>query len=159
MKLAEALSIRKDLQTRISELTARLMNNVKIQEGDEPAEDPKDLLKELDSCLKQLEEYIYRINVTNMRTMCGKKTLTQLMAERDVLTKRVSVLQEVFSARGDGTMVHASSSASERYSRSEIKYVTTVDVKALRKQIDKLSAQLRQLDIEIQSINFSTELI
>ena len=89
--------------------------------------------------------------MTNMRTMCGKKTLTQLMAERDVLTKRVSVLQEVFK--------HASSSSSERYSRSEIKYVTTVDVKALRKQIDKLSAQLRQLDIEIQSINFSTELI
>ena len=150
MKLAEALSIRKDLQTRISELTARLMNNVKIQEGDEPAEDPKDLLKELDSCLKQLEEYIYRINVTNMRTMCGKKTLTQLMAERDVLTKRVSVMQEVFKQ---------ASSSSERYSRSEIKYVTTIDVKALRKQIDKLSAQLRQLDIEIQSVNFSTELI
>ena len=83
--------------------------------------------------------------------LSGKKTLTQLMAERDVLTKRVSVLQEVFK--------HASSSSSERYSRSEIKYVTTVDVKALRKQIDKLSAQLRQLDIEIQSINFSTELI
>ena len=150
MKLAEALSIRKDLQTRISELTARLVNNVKIQEGDEPAEDPKDLLKELDSCLKQLEEYIYRINVTNMRTMCGEKTLTQLMAERDVLTKRVSVMQEVF---------RQASSSSERYSRSEIKYVTTVDVKAMRKQIDKLSSQLRQLDIEIQSINFSTELI
>ena len=151
MKLAEALSIRKDLQTRISDLTARLVNNVKIQEGDEPAEDPKDLLKELDSCLKQLEEYIYRINVTNMRTMSGEKTLTQLMAERDVLTRRVSVMQEVFN--------QASSSSSERYSRSEIKFVTTVDVKALRKQIDKLSSQLRQLDIEIQSINFSTELI
>ena len=151
MKLAEALSLRKDLETRVSAIKERLENAVRVQEGDEPAEDPKDLLKELDSCLKQLEEYIYRINVTNMRTMCGKKTLTQLMAERDVLTKRVSVLQEVFK--------HASSSSSERYSRSEIKYVTTVDVKALRKQIDKLSAQLRQLDIEIQSINFSTELI
>ena len=68
-----------------------------------------------------------------------------------MLTKRVSVLQEVFN--------QASSSSSERYSRSEIKYVTTVDVKALRKQIDKLSAQLRQLDIEIQSLSFSTELI
>lgn len=151
MKLAEALSIRKDLQTRISELTTRLTNNVRIQEGDEPAEDPKELLKELDSCLKQLEEYIYRINMTNMRTMSGNKTLTQLMAERDVLIKRVSVLQEVFR--------HASSSSSERYSRSEIKFVTTVDVKAMRKQIDKLSSQLRQLDIEIQSINFSTDLI
>ena len=151
MKLAEALSIRKDLQTRINDLKTRLVNNVKIQEGDEPAEDHKDLLKELDSCLKQLEEYIYRINVTNMRTMCGEKSLTQLMAERVVLTKRVSVMQDVFN--------QASSSSSERYSRSEIKYVATVDVKALRKQIDKLSSQMRQLDIEIQSINFSTELI
>ena len=151
MKLAEALSIRKELQTRISQLSSRLMNNVRIQEGDEPAEDPKDLLKELDSCLKQLEEYIYRINLTNLHTVSGKKSLTQLLAERDVLTKRVSVLQEVFN--------QASSSSSERYSRSEIKYVTTVDVKALRKQIDKLSAQLRQLDIEIQSLSFSTELI
>ena len=150
MKLAEALSIRKDLQTRISELTARLINNVRIQEGDEPAEDPKELLKELDSCLKQLEEYIYRINLTNMRTMSGEKTLTQLMAECDVLTKRVEVMQNVFNQ---------ASSSSERYSRSEIKFVTTIDIKALRKQIDKLSSQLRQLDIEIQSINFSTELI
>ena len=151
MKLAEALSIRKELQTRISQLSSRLMNNVRIQEGDEPAEDPKDLFKELDSCLKQLEEYIYRINLTNLHTVSGKKSLTQLLAERDVLTKRVSVMQEVFN--------QASSSSSERYSRSEIKYVTTVDVKALRKQIDKLSAQLRQLDIEIQSLSFSTELI
>ena len=150
MKLAEALSIRKDLQTRISELTSRLTNNVKIQEGDEPAEDPMDLFKELDSCLGHLEEYIYRINLTNMNTMCGKKTLTQLMAERDVLTKRVEVMQNVFNQ---------ASSSSERYSRSEIKFVTTIDIKALRKQIDKLSSQLRQLDIEIQAINFSTELI
>lgn len=150
MKLAEALSIRKDLQTRISQLSSRLVSNVKVQEGDEPAEEPKELFKELDSCLKQLEEYIYRINVTNLQTMCGKKTLTQLMAERDVLTKRVGVMQEVFNQ---------ASSTNDRYSRSEIKYVTTIDIKALRKQIDKLSAQLRQLDIEIQSINFSTELI
>ena len=150
MKLAEALSIRKDLQTRISQLSSRLVSNVKVQEGDEPAEEPKELFKELDNCLKQLEEYIYRINVTNLQTMCGKKTLTQLMAERDVLTKRVGVMQEVFNQ---------ASSTNDRYSRSEIKYVTTIDIKALRKQIDKLSAQLRQLDIEIQSINFSTELI
>ena len=150
MKLAEALSIRKDLQTRISQLSDRLANNVRVQEGDEPAEDPKELFKELDSCLKQLEEYIYRINLTNMRTMSGEKTLTQLMAERDVLTKRVEVMQNVFSQ---------ASSTNERYSRSEIKFVTTIDIKALRKQIDKLSSQLRQLDIEIQSINFATDLI
>ena len=150
MKLAEALSIRKDLQTRIEQLKVRIINNVRIQEGEQPAEDPTDLMKDLNSCLKQLEELIYRINVTNMHAKSGDKTLTQLMAERDVLTKLVQVLREVFGQ---------ASSSSERYSRSEIKYVTTIDVKAMGKQLDKLSYQLRTLDVEIQSINFATELM
>ena len=66
MKLAEGLSIRKDLQTRIDQLKVRLLNNMKVQEGDKPSEQPADLLKELDDCLVQLEEMIYRINATNM---------------------------------------------------------------------------------------------
>ena len=37
MKLAEALSIRKDLQKRIQQLGQRIQNNVKVQEGDELA--------------------------------------------------------------------------------------------------------------------------
>jgi hypothetical protein len=150
MKLAEALSIRKELQTRIEQLKMRIINNVRIQEGEQPAEEPQELIKELNSCLKQLQDLIYRINLTNMHAMSGKKTLTQLMAERDVLTKRVQVLREVFNQ---------ASSSSERYSRSEIKYVTTIDVKALGKQVDQLSSQLRTLDVEIQSVNFATELM
>ena len=41
MKLAEALSLRADLQKRISQLEVRLKNNARIQEGEEPAEDPR----------------------------------------------------------------------------------------------------------------------
>ena len=40
----------------IAQLRERLSNNVKVQEGDEPAEDPEDLfrdLRELDSKLQQ----------------------------------------------------------------------------------------------------------
>ena len=85
MKLAEGLSIRKDLQTRIEQIKARLLNNMKVQEGDQPTENPAELMKELDGCLKQLEEYIFRINATNMHTVKDGKTLTQMMAERDVL--------------------------------------------------------------------------
>ncbi|MBR6998288.1 MAG: DIP1984 family protein, partial [Prevotella sp.] len=69
MKLAEALSIRKDLQKRIQQLGTRIQNNVKVQEGDEPSEQPTELMKELDSCLKQLEQLIWRINATNMQTV------------------------------------------------------------------------------------------
>lgn len=49
MKLAEALSIRKDLQKRIQQLGQRIQNNVKVQEGDEPKEQPAELMKELDN--------------------------------------------------------------------------------------------------------------
>ena len=41
MKLAMALSERADLQRRIAELSGRLENNAKVQEGERPAEDPR----------------------------------------------------------------------------------------------------------------------
>ena len=151
MKLAEALSIREDLQKRIQQLGQRIGNNVKVQEGDEPLEQPEELMKELNSCLVQLENLIWRINATNMQTVNAEgKTVTQLMAEKDVLTTRITILREAFDR---------ASSGSDRYSRSEIKMVTTVDVKKLRKMVDDYSAKLRTLDVEIQALNFQTELI
>jgi hypothetical protein len=36
---------------------------------------------------------------------------------------------------------------------------TVVDVKAIGKKADECSAQLRQLDMQIQSLNFQTELV
>ncbi len=149
MKLAEGLSNRKDLQMRIEQLKVRLLNNMKVQEGDKPAEQPADLMKELDICLVQLEEMIYRINATNMKTVKDGRTLTEMMAERDVLGKRLQVLREVFDR---------ASQSQDRYGRNEIRYVTTIDVPALRKQIDTYSQQLRKLDMEIQTLNFSTDL-
>ena len=151
MKLAEALSIRKDLQKRIQQIGKRLEDNVKVQEGDEPSENPDELMKELDGCLNKLEDLIWHINLTNVKTVDETgKTLTQLMAEKDVLTLRISTLRNTFER---------ASSQQERYSRSEIKMVTIVDVKQLSHQIDEYSAKLRKLDIAIQTLNFQTELI
>lgn len=151
MKLAEALSLRKDLQKRIAQLQSRIVNNVKVQEGDEPLENPDDLMGELDANLKQLEELIWRINATNMQCRNAKgESLTQLMARRDVLTMRVNTLRNVFNT---------ASESQSRYSQSEIKMVTVVDVKKLGKKVDNLSAKLRVLDMEIQALNFSSELI
>jgi hypothetical protein len=151
MKVAEALSIRKDIQKRIQQLGQRIQNNVKVQEGDEPSEQPQALLKELDSCLAQLEELVWRINATNMQTVNAEgKTVTQLMAQKDSLTLRLSILRDVFEK---------ASASQDRYSRSEIKMTTVVDVKRLSKMIDDYAAKLRVLDIEIQALNFQTELL
>ena len=151
MKLAEALSIRKDLQKRIQQIGRSLEDNVKVQEGEQPAEQPDELLKELDECLKKLEDFIWRINLTNVNTVSESgKPLTQLMAEKDVLTLRISTLRSTYER---------ASEQRDRYSRSEIKMLTTINVKQLRKQIDEYSVLLRKLDMEIQSLNFTTDLV
>lgn len=149
MKLAEALAIRKDTQKKIEQLKSRLLNNVRIQEGDEPSEKPEELKEEIDKCLAKLGKLIYSINKTNMLTESYGKSLTEMMAERDVLNIRVQILRDVFNK---------ASQSQDRYSRTEIKMVTTVDIKSLGHEIDKYSKQLRELDMKIQSLNFTTEL-
>ncbi|MBR6236200.1 MAG: DIP1984 family protein, partial [Firmicutes bacterium] len=117
MKLATALSQRADLQKRTAELNTRLRNNAKVQDGEQPAEKPAELLKELDAVLLQLEELVARINLTNSSTVFEGKTVTELIARRDMLSKKLGILR--------GFLDEASSKIA-RYSRAEIKIVSTV---------------------------------
>lgn len=150
MKLAEALSLRADLQKRIAQLKERTGNNVKVQEGDKPAEDPAALLKEMDAALAKLETLIYRINATNLQTERDGENLTRMIARRDVLALKAKALRDVLAEATD---------RQDRYSRNEIRYVTTVDVAALQRQADACAKELRELDVKIQGINWNVELI
>ena len=150
MKLASALSERANLQRRIAALGERLNNNAKTQEGEPPAEDPALLLQELDQNMVRLEELIRRINLTNSQTVSEGETLTALLARRDAMEKRLSILRSFLTE---------ASSKIDRYSRTEIKIVSTVDVAALQKDVDLQSKQLRELDECIQALNWTTELL
>ena len=149
MKLAEALNQRADLQRRIAQLRERLANNVKVQEGDQPAEKPNDLFLELDSCLRQLKDLIVSINRTNQETVWEGKTLTEIIAEKDTTSMHIAALRAALDA---------ANVRNDRYSRNEIKFVRTIDVNGLQKVVDDLSRKLRQLDSQLQQANWTTEL-
>ena len=85
MKLAQALSDRANLQTRIEVLRERLVANAKVQEGEAPAEDPAELMAQLEDCTTALETLITRINLTNAATLADGETLTAKLARRDCL--------------------------------------------------------------------------
>lgn len=150
MKLATALSERADIQRRISELSVRLNNNAKVQEGEKPSEDPKELLKEFDECMTRLEELIARINRTNNVTKSGDSTLSDLIAHRDCLKERIRIMRD---------FLNTSSEKVSRYSKTEIKILSTVPVADLQKTVDDYSRQLRETDELIQSLNWTTDLI
>ncbi len=150
MKLATALSERADLQRRITELGTRLNNNAKVQEGEKPAEEPKALLEELNRDFVRLEELIARINHTNNVTESEGKTLTDYIAKRDCLKQRISIMR---------SFLDRSSEKVARYSKTEIKIMSTIEVAEIQKEVDSLSKALRETDEKIQELNWTTELI
>jgi hypothetical protein len=151
MKLAEALVLRADAQRRIEQLRERLKISALIQEGDDPPENPQILLEDLERLFVQLEALIASINRTNIQvTLPNGKTVTEALAQRDVLRLRWSVLNGV---------AEIASRRTSQYSRSEIRDIATVDVAALRQQTDRLATEHRELDTLIQGINWTTDLI
>ena len=149
MKLAEALSIRADLQRRINQLRMRLKDSSKVQEGDIPAEQLADLFQELDACLVQWEDMVFRINQTNIKTLYEGKSITRMIARKDRLAQRVAINQELLK--------HVMET--ERYGRNEIRYVRQVDVTALRKETDCFAKELRELDLKLQELNWAVDLL
>ena len=77
-------------------------------------------------------------------------TLTDLIARRDCLKERIRIMRDFLNASSDKV---------NRYSKTEIRIVSTVRVADLQKQVHKYSKQLRETDELIQSLNWTTELI
>jgi len=151
MKLAEALILRADCQKRIAQLKSRLLTNAKIQEGDAPAESPEDLIPELERAANDLVDLIKRINKTNSTAVfAGQRTISDALAERDVLVLR-------HSAFSDLAQTGAISQA--RFTRSEVKYISTVNVAEIQKRADEIAKNHRDLDARIQELNWQTELV
>lgn len=151
MKLAEALIARADSQKRIEQLKKRIGFNVKMQEGEKPAEDPNAMLAELDGIMIVLTGLIKRINKTNCSVQFDEtRTLADVLAERDQLWDKRLILSKV---------AEEASIRNDRYSRSEVKFISTVDVAAIQKQVDQLSKEFRELDTKIQGLNWTIDLI
>ncbi len=151
MKLAEALMIRSDYQVKIDKLERRLMDNIKIQEGEAVTEDPNELLEELYQTIERLNTVVQQINNTNnLSKLDDGMTLSNALSSRESISKKRGILE---------SLVRSASIKQSRVSRSEIKFVTTIDVKTLQKEIDTLSKHYRMLDTRIKSHNWLVDLI
>lgn len=150
MKLAEALQERADLNVKIEQLRSRLSNNALVQEGETTAENPSELLSELDSAIEHLRELMARINKTNCMTLRDGISITEMIAKRDALTIKIRAYRDLASI---------ASGTARRAMRTEIKVLSAVDVRDLQKKIDEMSKELRLTDNSIQELNWQTELI
>ena len=151
MKLAEALANRADLQRRIEQMRGRLQKSALVQEGESPPEEPEELLGEMERMISELEGYVRRINRTNLSATLsgGEMTLTDALARRDALSLRYGILK---------TLVSTASDRVPRYGRAEIRILSAVEVGPLRRRMDELARERRELDTAIQQANWATDL-
>jgi len=150
MKLAEALQERADLSKKIAQLRQRIGYNVLVQDGEESMEDPQVLIAELDSAITRLGKLIVDINLTNCKTYVADKTLTELIAQKDALSTKLSAYRDIAYEANQNT---------RRASRTEIKIKSQIKVAEIQKVSDELAAEIRKLDNTLQETNWTTELI
>ena len=151
MKLAEALTERAALSRQLQELRNRLIRNAKHQEGDAPTEDPKTLLKEYDKTAKAFTKLVVKINQTNNTIhLENGVSMMEALAQRDSLKLKHSVYTR---------LAEEATPNSNRYSRTEIKFVSSVSVVDIQKSADKLAKEYRILDGRIQQANWTYDLI
>jgi hypothetical protein len=98
-----------------------------------------------------LLELVSAINRTNAKTVFGgAQTISDAIAERDITGKKRDLLAGV---------AEAASTRQDRYSKSEVKFVATVSIAELQRQVDQLSKRFRELDTRLQELNWNTNLI
>ena len=151
MKLAEALSIRADLQRKVSQLKERILRNAKIQVDEKPAEDPNELLLDLNQASKELVALVKKINKTNnVLKFDQNNTMADILAEREQLASLRDLYRE---------LAKQATVSQDRYKKLEIKFMPAVDVKTVQKQADDYAKQFRELDVRIQALNWTIDLI
>lgn len=150
MKLAEALLLRADIQKKLASLQTRAQRYAVVQEGETPAEDPNAVLRQVETVGDDLQRLVFAINRANLRhKIASGETITEALAKRDSLAQRHAILQSV---------VDVCAKPPDRYGMKEIRWVTTVDVAGLQKQVDDLAKQIRELNAAIQEAGWQVEL-
>lgn len=146
MKLAEALLLRSDLQKKITQIATRIRPYMIVRNGVEPQEDPKKLLAQLRNANQELEHIIVRINKTNMETyLQDGRSLMEGLAERDALKNIISQLRQIRQA-------------AQISSQSYNDLRATIKISDLQSEIDQMGRAFREIDTQIQGINWTTEL-
>ena len=147
MKLSQALIIRSDYQNKIYELKKRIINNSKVQEGENVSEDPMKLLKELNRVIDELD----RINKTNNESLFEDNiTIADAICTRDTIKKKRNAIVAI---------IEEATIKVDRYSQSEVKFISTISIEQLQKQSDLLAKEFREIDMKIQEKNWTTELL
>lgn len=150
MLLAEAIAERAEILRRNGVLQDQLWRAVQAPEGEKPFLDPYELIEEEDQNLDRLHVLDKQIHETNTKTMLqeNQTLLGAVIRLRMILKKKrlySNVTERVFPRY--------------QYGGSEIKNVTTVNIRNLNNKMDQIEREYQELLILVQKRNWKLQVL
>ena len=154
MKLAEALLERKRLGAEIGALNSRFIASAIIEAGEQPEENAGKILQKLEGVMADHRELVVRINTTNNAVVLPSFkgiTIMQAIALRDSCKQKTGIY---------GTIVEALRGRNRSsYGNQPRKVLAAgVEMEKISGLHDQAGKLYRQLDAELQSLNWTTDL-
>lgn len=150
MKLAEALMERKNLENDINGLNERISEEAITQKDYEVLDD---LNLEFEKHIEQYDKYeeiVNKINEANSRVYDGVTNL-ELLNKRKVLSKKYRDVKEIYLASKKPLK-------QEIYGDKIIEKKLNIDKMILKKELNKICKEARELEVKIQSRNWTIEI-
>lgn len=162
MLLAEALASRKSALKKIGDLEARIAASAVSYEDEKPDDKVADLLGEFYGLSEDFESLSTRINRTNNDITLhfdGRElSMMEAVALRESLLLRQRGLRRIADsieqAQGRGRYSYGG-----RRTKDELKQTVHLAPTTVRKDADKLSERIERLNVAMQSVNWTTEVI
>lgn len=158
MLLAEALNARKRYQKVVGEAVDRMIELATRDEDEEDTTGELNVARSaLESALTEWHDITSAIHRANTEaTLADGTTLVEAILLRDRLAMKHLSLRKVLEATGSNK--RQTWYERQRRSKDDVKEIAQLDRKALAKDVDAVAEQIRLLDIEIQKVNWTTEL-
>ena len=160
--LAEALKRRADLLDSAKEIKARIASAAVHEAGEEPEEAAAPLLEQYLNILAEAQDLVRRVNLTNNTVKVHFNgvgyTLMTAVLTRETWKQQAAALRAVV-AEIEGQIGSGRNAYYGRRNKDEVKMISDLALKDLRARAETLSAQVSALDMEIQKVNFTAELV
>ncbi|XKR50914.1 DIP1984 family protein [Enterococcus faecalis] len=148
MKLAEALLLRRDLESKLTLLREEIASSAVIQEGDTLDRDIDDLLLDYETTNQEFAQLVIAINQRNAVAKIGEQETIAALEKREALRRSHAMLTATLEA----------TKVAPRMGRNEIRMIRTIDTKQITDRLNQTAKALRELDGQIQQTNWLVDL-
>lgn len=153
IRLAQALNSRARLRENMVDLKNRITNNLLVQEGDTPAEQPRDLLELYERCAYEYYRLAADINNANINIRTEYDGVEMSLMEMITLRDRYQTIHKMYKAAADGLVPSI-----PRFGRNEIKFVQSMNPDSCRALANRYAKCVREIDDKIQMMNWVTDI-